>query len=508
MKTHQTSPYYPHLSSTDLGYQLQESPRPSQTLRKYDEHALAHQPSSETDSTQFKTRPRVNQAGSLSGEISYSKVAKYTVSSGLLLATVLASLPDIAGAAVLPATAMAAYIAQQYAKDMPISISGTSFSAPHVTGGLAWVLSAIKNRPELKGLNTIDMRCIIRRGNTKSDPPRFNLTKTIEEALAYAEKGPCTPGLPPTIGMPFKPTDNTINAINKGEKTNDPYRIDQWGLDQNGIGMDQAHNFVKKQGLTEPDLSITAAVIDALPARELLEHTDMPPLFVKYFSKPYGLEWPNTYTEHGLQAASIISALENNRQGISGIANINIQYAGIKLPTDGVSITNAMEWLGGLNAKNKNPVDIINISLSPLKNPVTCGTVPQKLFRDLSERGIIVVVASGNNGSQIFNNCSEHAIVVGSTDPDGHLSKFSNFGPRVDTYAPGQDILVYQPQLPEQSGLSAKAIAKIVTRLVAGCSAAVVGGIYCANALPSHASRAARHRPLRIEARPTQSAQV
>lgn len=64
--------------------------------------------------------------------------------------------------------------------------------------------------------------------------------------------------------------------------------------------------------------------------------------------------------------------------------------------------------------------------------------------QSLIDKGFTVVVAAGNHGQ---NSCAyspasvQEAITVGSIGPNDALSEFSNYGPCVDLFAPGEDIL-------------------------------------------------------------------
>ncbi len=61
----------------------------------------------------------------------------------------------------------------------------------------------------------------------------------------------------------------------------------------------------------------------------------------------------------------------------------------------------------------------------------------------LLTRGVVVVAAAGNNGNRnvLYPAAYEPVIAVGSVDPNLQHSSFSNYGPGVDIWAPGRDIL-------------------------------------------------------------------
>jgi cerevisin len=79
----------------------------------------------------------------------------------------------------------------------------------------------------------------------------------------------------------------------------------------------------------------------------------------------------------------------------------------------------------------------------------TFSTAVDRVVRAASDAGIHVAIAAGNDGGQDSCNATpsrnggaDSAIVtVGAVNIDNELAFFSNIGPCVDIYAPGQDIL-------------------------------------------------------------------
>lgn len=60
------------------------------------------------------------------------------------------------------------------------------------------------------------------------------------------------------------------------------------------------------------------------------------------------------------------------------------------------------------------------------------------------ESGVVFVVAAGNDGRdacQYSPAAAEQAITVGATNLRDQRAYFSNYGPCVDVFAPGQDIM-------------------------------------------------------------------
>lgn len=139
---------------------------------------------------------------------------------------------------------------------------------------------------------------------------------------------------------------------------------------------------------------------------------------------------------HGTAVAGIAAAITNNAEGISGVS-----WGARILP---VKVTGA-DGLGTYEATAAGIVyavdagaAVINLSLG--------GSAPSQLLLDAvtyaSANGVVVVAASGNNGSQnvLYPARYNQTIAVASTDYNNQVSGFSNYGPEVDIAAPGQSI--------------------------------------------------------------------
>ncbi|MFH1837115.1 MAG: S8 family serine peptidase, partial [Candidatus Omnitrophota bacterium] len=62
-------------------------------------------------------------------------------------------------------------------------------------------------------------------------------------------------------------------------------------------------------------------------------------------------------------------------------------------------------------------------------------------------KGAILIAAAGNNASEIPDNSLasyESIITVGSVDPDGKISAWSNYGSEIDLYAPWWDVVTFE----------------------------------------------------------------
>lgn len=156
---------------------------------------------------------------------------------------------------------------------------------------------------------------------------------------------------------------------------------------------------------------------------------------------------------HGTHVAGTIgAAATNDRIGVAGgawdVTVIPVRVLG-RCGGELADIVSGIRWAAGvapaLNAAgqeivNRNPADIINMSLS-LQAP--CPASMQAAIDAAVARNVVVVVAAGNKANQARlyapANCN-NVVVVGASDGRGGLSFYSNFGPELDLLAPGGDV--------------------------------------------------------------------
>jgi len=147
---------------------------------------------------------------------------------------------------------------------------------------------------------------------------------------------------------------------------------------------------------------------------------------------------------HGTHCAGIIGAAGNNGSGISGVA-WQVQIMACKfLESDGGGKTSnallCMDYAAQMGAH------IISASWGSNREP---SEAMLSVIRHLDEAGILFVAAAGNEGFDIdLELCSPggidlpNVVTVGSIDPDGRPSDFSNYGiEKVHLFAPGGEIL-------------------------------------------------------------------
>jgi len=136
---------------------------------------------------------------------------------------------------------------------------------------------------------------------------------------------------------------------------------------------------------------------------------------------------------HGTAVAGIVAASTNNNQGISGVGYdaslMNVKVLGDKGAGSYTWIIQGIIWA------TDNGANIINLSLE--------GGVDSTNLKKATEyawnKGVLIVVASGNSGSSVYTFPAgyEYCIAVAATDRNDHKYPYSNYGDWVDVTAPG-----------------------------------------------------------------------
>lgn len=164
---------------------------------------------------------------------------------------------------------------------------------------------------------------------------------------------------------------------------------------------------------------------------------------------------------HGLAVSGLINATSDNARGIVGALDtslvdiIPVRVGGCA----GISSSDlvmAINWVAGVKINGipeiQENVDIINMSLA---GEGECSTAEQLAINAAVEKGIIVVVAAGNDSSTADNvspaNC-ENVITVGSLSKKGDLSEFSNFGDKLSVSGIGENWVLPFVSIEEREG--------------------------------------------------------
>ncbi|MBK3495759.1 S8 family serine peptidase [Viridibacillus sp. YIM B01967] len=158
---------------------------------------------------------------------------------------------------------------------------------------------------------------------------------------------------------------------------------------------------------------------------------------------------PMTADSHGTHVAGIIAAKKDNGIGGYGL-NPNVKILSYNVFNDFLGMSFALDYTIAsaiLKAVDQG-ADVINMSLG--------GKIPSSVVEAAVEKaiskGVVVVAAAGNGGSDIpeYPAKYEGVISVGSVNNEKKLSDFSSYGISTDVVAPGED--VYAPYYDAQKG--------------------------------------------------------
>ena len=212
-----------------------------------------------------------------------------------------------------------------------------------------------------------------------------------------------------------------------GATPSDTAYSSQWALPQ--IGWDQVF------GVVQPSGSATVAILDTgIDASQ----PDLAGQLVAGTSILDGSAGTSDPSGHGTWMAGIIAAATDNGTGVAGVA-----YAGIKvmpvtvLGADGLGQDS--DIIAGIVWAVDHSADVINLSFS---NPGYSAALQAAIDYAWSHN-VVVVAATGNDGSSIVSYPAGDRGVVGvsNTDQTDALNASSNFGAGTFLGAPGTDIV-------------------------------------------------------------------
>ncbi|MCC6284660.1 MAG: S8 family serine peptidase [Phycisphaerales bacterium] len=138
---------------------------------------------------------------------------------------------------------------------------------------------------------------------------------------------------------------------------------------------------------------------------------------------------------HGTHVAGIaIAAGDNGTQG-SGVC-WNTPYMMVRVSNSPLGTAMTDDLLQGARWASDHGARVISTSFTGVSNPAINTTGAY-----IRARGGVYLYAAGNNNSELFSFDHPDVLVVGSTDPQDAKAASSNFGPALDLFAPGTDIL-------------------------------------------------------------------
>ena len=155
---------------------------------------------------------------------------------------------------------------------------------------------------------------------------------------------------------------------------------------------------------------------------------------------------PLDETGHGAHVAGTIGA-SNNKYGVVGVAS-GIELYSLKVldnegRTDITTLLAAVDYVTRAKKKKPERPVVVNMSLGVDIGTTSYNILDEAIAASIAE-GVIYVVAAGNDGRDVSTYSPGHVegvITVGAYNMDGSVSSFSNYGPLVDVFAPGENIV-------------------------------------------------------------------
>jgi len=225
------------------------------------------------------------------------------------------------------------------------------------------------------------------------------------------------------------PTIASIEWDLNWELFDDPDRHRQWALDV--VGFESVWSQSTGAG-------VTVGVIDTgiAPHRDLIGRITDGYDFTT--STPLTPTTTLDLNGHGTHVAGIIAAAARNGIGIHGAAP-DVSLMPLRVVADG----RAAKWsdvAAAIRYATDEGASVINISLG---GPTPSATV-QAALDDARARGVVVVAAAGNGGSDptaVYPAASVTTIGVGAVDQSRQRAPFSSSGSWVEVVAPGVSIM-------------------------------------------------------------------
>ncbi|KAF1911077.1 oryzin precursor [Ampelomyces quisqualis] len=164
-------------------------------------------------------------------------------------------------------------------------------------------------------------------------------------------------------------------------------------------------------------------------------------------------------TGHGTHVAGIIGGTTYGVAKSTTLVAVKVLGTGLGSIGD---LLNGFEWaVRDIRIRNRNLTAVINISVAPLGRSVVLENAVDAA--EGPERSVLVVTCAVNRHRDAARESlcrSPGSICVGAVDQKLQVSRDSNFGPTVDIYAPGTDIM------------SADSKSDTSTKILSGTSAA------------------------------------
>lgn len=170
---------------------------------------------------------------------------------------------------------------------------------------------------------------------------------------------------------------------------------------------------------------------------------------VEYANPEFGGRASNGYgrysadcSGHGTAVAALIASTSYGVAKQANIISVKVYCTGVPTDTD---VIKGLQWIKR-DASRSGKRSVVNISL----NGNSSGPL-NSAVRDLIASGVTVVASAGNSQEDACwhsPSSVQEAIVVGGTSSNDAALYYSNYGPCVDLYAPGEGVWTFWQNAP------------------------------------------------------------
>ena len=231
-------------------------------------------------------------------------------------------------------------------------------------------------------------------------------------------------------------SSGTIDSVMKGDALfNDPMIEKQYS--HKITEADKAWSALLKGKKLE---TVVVAVVDTGVD---VKHPDLKDITIPGYSAYPGEEPGEDEQGHGTHCAGIVGAIQNNKEGVAGVAG-NVRIQPVKVLNNSGSGTYAAV-ADGISWAGQNGAKVLSMSLGGPSSSQAISDAVELAMKN----GAIVIAAMGNSGPTAgpsFPAAVKGVLGVGATDSADKIANFSQTGTHNSVAAPGVNILSTFPQ--------------------------------------------------------------